>query len=141
MDSNQLNQQLGQSLQGITPTLAPATGVYQKGAYTIQGYASMLKTWYSNYNSYIKNPQTKQVKLSDGQDVSLSDFGFANASGSGSIISAPFISFGASFDSSQSREKMDVENQNYGIDIVLTYGDMQAFTIDPGNWYVHVNLF
>ena len=141
VDSNQLNNQLKQALSGNTPATLPATAVYQKGAYSIQGYAAALKNWLANYDSYIKNPQVKSVQLSDGKKLSLHDFGFKDTSASGSINYAPLISFGASFTDSDKRDNMKVEDENYKIDIKLTYGDMQAFTIHPGKWYVSASMF
>lgn len=137
VDSNQLSNQLGQSLSGNPPSLTPATAVYQKGAYSIPGYAGALKTWFNNFDNYKKNPQVKSVSLSNGKHVSLQNFGFTDTSGSAGVSGwVPFISFGTSFNSSDSRESLDVEKESYSIDIKLTYGAMQAFPINPGNWFV-----
>ena len=134
VDSNQLNSQLGQALAGNTPALTPATAVYQKGAYSLAGYAGALKNWLNNYSSYVKNPQSAQVSLSDGRNFSFGDIGFSNASGSGSFSWLPFISFGASFNNTDTRDVMSVENSSFNIDMQLTYGDVQTFTVNPGNW-------
>jgi hypothetical protein len=136
-DSSQLDQQLKDALSGNPPSLKPADGVYQKAAYSLQNYASTLKTWYGNFDNYKKNPQSKAVSLTQGQSLKLEDIGYTNTSGSGSISWAPFISFGASFNSTDTRKTMQIDNKDFKIDMKLTYGDMQTFTINPGNWYVH----
>jgi hypothetical protein len=131
-DNNQLSSQLGQALSGNPPTLTPPAGIYYKGAYSLQNYASTLKTWCDNFPNNKKNPQRSSVTLDAGRNTSLHEFGFTDTSGS--IGFGPFCSFG-SFNSHDTRDALKIDNAETDIQMTLTYGDIQAFPINPGNWY------
>lgn len=133
VDANRLWDQLNDELQGKEQKLEPATAVYQKGSYSISGYKATLQNWYRNYHSYRKDPQRKQVDLETGKSLSIADVGITQTSGS-AFTWPSFISFGTRFDKEDKRETMKVENENYKIQVTLTYGDMKAFTINPGKW-------
>lgn len=132
VDDNQLNAQMGQALSGTPPTLTPATAIYYKGSYSLQNYKSTLKTWCDKFPNYLKNPQKSAVTLEAGRATKLEDFGFTDASAN--IGWGPFCSFGG-FTSHDTRDVLNVDDAESDIEMAITYGDIQAFPINPGNWY------
>ena len=136
VDSNQLDQQINDAVEQKTPALTPASAIYQKGAYSISGYKAALQTWYRKFNSFKKEPNSKSLSSSQGKQYSLHDIGMSNTAASTDFTWPSIISFGASFNKEEKRESMKVDEQDFKLDIKFTYGDMQAFTINPGTWCV-----
>ena len=135
-DINNLADMFTQSLAGQTPTVAvtPDADIFYRGAFSVQGYKDQLKTWYMSQQKFIANPQKAPISLDAGSKQSISDFGFTDTNAPGSFSWCPFISFAQDYHSSDNRQSMDTSNTSFKIDLALTYGDIQAFDIQPGTW-------
>jgi hypothetical protein len=92
---------------------------------------AMKKATSSDYSS----PNRIEVNIDTGKDTS--DYNFGQTQGGASIgVGTPWFSFSAGASHSEEHSTLQTGSESSQVKVVITYNDIRAVTIKPGQWYV-----
>ncbi|KAH7082500.1 hypothetical protein FB567DRAFT_594973 [Paraphoma chrysanthemicola] len=113
---------------------APA-GIYWRPDYHCPNYASTVKSWQNLVGSTVKR-QEFTLNLDSGKSVKETSFGQTTGSAGVSFDYGPWISFGAGGSANKTEDSLKTDDESQNISITVSFDDMRAVTISPGEWNI-----
>ena len=95
-------------------------------------YRATMDKWAWQYDR--SQPESIQIKLSDGQSTSWSDYGHSEAQGDAGVSFLGLFRVGAGHGESTNWQKVQVDWSNSSVEFELTFKNIDLFDAHAGSW-------
>lgn len=114
----------------------PDPPTYRVPLYNADGYKSFIQDAMQKYSSS-DYTSAQRIEVSIDAGKSTSDYNFGQTQGGGSVAAGtPWFSFSANASHSSESSSLQTGSEASQVKVAITYNDIRAVTITPGQWYV-----
>lgn len=116
--------------------IPPPKGTRYVPEYSSPDYVNTVRNWINTPSHGKPGKNSTQIKISQGESVSETDFGQVSVNGNLGFSYFPWVSFGTSASSEQEELLSNSELTDNDVEVSLTYDEIRAVNIFPGEWNI-----